>query len=124
MSDELEKFQQENRMEIPESRVKPQDSFNIDPSIELNKKGPPAYSIPCGTCGEVHEPGKIPACICIKCKEFSRIVWCGYCLVCAWKEYADRFSPEVANTVFPDYAKWLKWKAKKAREEGFEWERG
>lgn len=78
---------------------------------------------PCPRCKSVHETNKPPICVCVKCLMLGRIVWCGQCVKCAWKEYADRWGEEVADQVFPQYGTWRKGEVERLKREGEPWER-
>jgi len=78
---------------------------------------------PCPKCKSVHETGKPPICVCVKCMKLGRIVWCGQCVRCSWTEYAGRFGEEIADLVFPQYGTWRKGEVERLKREGEEWER-
>lgn len=110
-------------VEAPPAR----DDFNEIKRTLLNEDGTvrdvrPKSLDPCGVCGTVHEPGKFPICLCVKCKSMGQIVWCGQCMQCAWKRHAEEAGEEVADAIFPNYGTWRKKEAERLREKGLPWD--
>jgi hypothetical protein len=86
----------------------------------------PVHTSPCQICGEVHAAKGQPLCKCIKCRQFSRIVWCGQCVQCTHKRFSEmaEIGPEVADIIFADFAKWKKEQEHElAKENKMPWEK-
>ena len=77
----------------------------------------PKASSPCIVCGTVHVKEGDPICICAKCGQVGRIVWCGYCTACAFNrltELAGVNPDDVAK--MPMFQKYVAWKQEQARK--------
>ena len=103
------------------------DDFDTLKRTLLDKEGnviptKPKSLDPCPTCGNLHPADKYPVCVCVKCLKVGQIVWCGQCMQCAWKEFADRFGEEAEDAMFPKYGEWRRREAERLAKEGMPWD--
>ncbi len=86
---------------------KPDDFNRIGEEPEVVR---PRADSPCPRCQTVHAKEGNPLCVCVKCEKFSRIVWCGQCVACAYERHCamPQIGKEIADQLplFRDYVDW------------------
>ena len=115
------------RIDAPLPSALAQDDFEALKRTLLDGDGnvietKPVSLDPCTTCGAIHVADKLPVCVCVKCHKVGQIVWCGQCMQCSWKEFADRWGEEAGDAMFPKYGEWRKKEAERLQREGLPWD--
>jgi len=107
---------------------KQRDDFGAAPMTEAEGEAAlqrelsvrPKHTSACQVCGTVHVAEGDPICMCVKCGKLSRIVWCGYCVECAYARLTSLANVNVEDVnrmpIFSKYVAWRQAEAMKLAE--------